>query len=76
MSDKTKFHVYSGGAAGAFLSLGLLGHTSNGVIRDTLHLSYTEYFVLGGLIGAFFGWLKGRSEASKRFLLPLSPEYH
>jgi len=56
------------GLLGSFFILTFLGHTSNSVINDGLHLSYPQFFALTGLIGFGCGFNFGRSEARRKFL--------
>jgi hypothetical protein len=56
------------GLLGSFFILMFLGHTSNGVINDGLHLSYPQFFALTGVIGFGYGFNFGRKEARRKFL--------
>jgi hypothetical protein len=56
------------GALGSFVFLGFLGHTSNGVINDGLHLTYPQYFVAAGFVGFLVGQRIGLKEARRKFL--------
>jgi ascorbate-specific PTS system EIIC-type component UlaA len=56
------------GALGGFILVGLLGHTSSGVINDGLHLSYIQFFIATGLIGFFAALRIGFKEARRKFL--------
>jgi hypothetical protein len=56
------------GTLGGFVFVGLLGHTSSGVINDGLHLSDGEFFVATGLIGFLVGLRIGLKEARRKFL--------
>ena len=53
---------------GSLFILVFLGHTSNGVINDGLHLSHPQYFALTGLIGFGCGFSFGPNEARRKFL--------
>jgi hypothetical protein len=56
------------GALGSFVFLGVLGHTSNGVINEGLLLTYPQYFFAAGCIGFLVGLKFGLKEARRKFL--------
>jgi hypothetical protein len=76
MKAQSKILLYAGltafcgavfGAAIAFLGLGLTGHASNGIARQLFHMTFQQFVVFGGIVGAAIGWWQGIRQARTKF---------